>query len=475
MRNRPSVALLALLCLEATNVRADVVGNVGAVNPAAQGTPPGGGAKGLTLGAGVVDRERIDTKSDGRAQIVFLDKSTLGVGADSSVTIDRFVYDAAAGAGKQSLSIAKGALRFIGGEVSHGAGMEIKTPTSTIGVRGGMVLVRVGGADCGERAPPVGGCDEIVLLNGVAVIVTAKGRRLRLTRPGYGVFVDAESGDISDPAPAGEAAIDGFDQQFASLPGQTGGASLGALPSDAQAIARLGAIREPDRTPWAGLGAIGAHWGGAGIAQSRAQTNNQTVATHTQQAIAAVVATQNAAVHATASNGVGSSGVAFDPSNPASGAVGALFSSGFCVWGCVTPTLVSQSVSGSASVITLQATFPGYGYFLIALTVNAASVNYSAAQTSASFSGAIAANIAYHPANGGAVQTNTYNLVVSENLSWSGAVSANGAPTTFTVSGSDTLNFVNASGIVLEPPATSTNAFFSLPDGFTQSFDFSYP
>jgi hypothetical protein len=141
----------------------------------------------------------------------------------------------------------------------------------------------------------------------------------------------------------------------------------------------------------------------------------------------------------------------------------------------VTPTLVSQSVSGSASVITLQATFPGYGYFLIALTVNAASVNYSAAQTSASFSGAIAANIAYHPANGGAVQTNTYNLVVSENLSWSGVVSANGAPTTFTVSGSDTLNFVNASGIVLEPPATSTNAFFSLPDGFTQSFDFSYP
>ncbi|WP_400770274.1 FecR domain-containing protein [Methylosinus sporium] len=146
MRNLHGVALLALFGLCATNVRADVVGNVGAVNQAAQGTPPGGSAKGLTLGYGVVDRERIDTKAEGRAQIVFLDKSTLGVGANSSVTIDRFVYDAGAGAGKQSLSITKGALRFIGGEVSHGVGMEIKTPSATIAVRGGMVL-------CASAAP----------------------------------------------------------------------------------------------------------------------------------------------------------------------------------------------------------------------------------------------------------------------------------------------------------------------------------
>lgn len=468
MRNLPCVALLALLCLSAQNVRAEIVGNVGAVNQAAQGTPPGGRAKALAIGAGVVDRERIETKADGRAQIVFLDKSTLGVGANSSVTIDRFVYDAAAGAGKQSVSIAKGALRFIGGEVSHGAGMEIKTPSATIGVRGGMVLVRVGGAECGAIAQPRGGCDEIILLNGAAAIVTAKGRRQVLTRPGYGVFVGSDGEDLSDPAPAGQAAIEGFDRQFASLPGQTGGVSVAALPSGAQAIAQLGNFRMPDRNPWAGLGAIGAHWGAAGIAQSRAQTNNQTVATRTQQTLAAVAA----ALDAAASDHRGAlSGIPIDLSNPVGGALGALFAHGFCVWGCVTPTLVSQSVAGA----TLQATFPGYGHFLITLNVNPASVNYAAGQNSASVNGTIAATVVYYPAGGGAAQTNTYNFVVSENLSWSGMATANGVPTTFNVNGSDTLNHVNASGIVLDPPATSTNSFFSLPNGFTESFNFSYP
>ncbi|WP_158273684.1 FecR family protein [Methylosinus sporium] len=475
MRNLPSVAFLALIGLGAANVRAEVVGNVGAVNPAAQGTPPGGAAKGLTLGAGVVDRERIDTKTEGRAQIVFLDKSTLGIGANSSVTIDRFVYDSAAGAGKQSLSITKGALRFIGGEVSHGVGMEIKTPSATIGVRGGMVLVRVGGADCGAVAQ-AGGCDEIVLLNGVATIVTATGRRLRLTRPGYGVVIGSGGGDVSDPAPAGEGAIEGFDQQFASLPGQTGGASLGSLPSDAQAFARLGNIREPDRTPWAGLGAIGAHWGGAGIAQSRAQTNNQAIATQTQQTIAAVVAAQNAAAHhPTTGDGTPSSGIPIDPSNPASGVAGALFANGFCVWGCVAPTFVSTSVSGANATITMQATFPGHGYFLIALTVNAESINYTAGQASATINGVIGATVSYYPQSGAAAQTNIYNFAINENVNWSGSVSGNGVPTTFTVSGSDTLHFVNASSIILETAATSVNSFFSLPDGFTETFDFSYP
>jgi len=471
MRNLPSVALLALFCLGAPNVRADIVGNVGAVNQSAQGTPPGRAPKGLALGAGVVDRERIDTKADGRAQIVFLDKSTLGVGANSSVTIDRFVYDAAAGAGKQSLSITKGALRFIGGEVSHGAGMEIKTPSATIGVRGGMVLVRVGGAECGDIARPPGGCDQIILLNGAAAIVTAKGRRQVLTRPGFGVSVGSDGGDISDPAPAGEGAIEGFDRQFASLPGQTGGVSAAALPNGAQALASLGNIRAPDRNPWAGLGAIGAHWGGAGIAQSRAQTNNQTVATQTQQTIAAVVAARDAVLpdHGPYS------GITIDPFNPASGALGALFSHGFCVWSCVTPTLLSQNISGPASSITLQATFPGYGYFLITLAVNVESIHYTGGQNSATFSGAIPATVVYYPAGGGAAQTNTYNLVVSENLSWSGVTSGNGAPTSFSINGSDTLNFVNVSGIVLDPPPTSTSSFFSLPNGFTESFSFSYP
>jgi len=85
---------------------ADVVGNVGAVNQAAKGVPPGAGAHMLSLGGGVVDKERIETGADGKTQIVFTDKSTMSVGANSAVTVNHFVYDGHSGAGKQSLSIA---------------------------------------------------------------------------------------------------------------------------------------------------------------------------------------------------------------------------------------------------------------------------------------------------------------------------------------------------------------------------------
>ena len=152
---------------------ADFVGNVGAVNQAAKGIPPGAGAHMLSLGGGVVDKERIETGADGKTQIVFTDKSTMSVGANSAVTVNHFVYDGHSGAGKQSLSIAKGALRFIGGSVSHDQGADIKTPQASIAVRGGMVEVTVGHA-----CPSVGGsCEEIVLLNGRVSITTPAERR----------------------------------------------------------------------------------------------------------------------------------------------------------------------------------------------------------------------------------------------------------------------------------------------------------
>ncbi len=280
MSNLTATSILALLCLSASFARADVVGNVGAVNPSAQGTPPGAARRTLALGAGVVDKERIETNSDGKAQIVFLDKSTLSVGASSAVTIDHFIYDAHADVGKQSVSIAKGALRFIGGEVSHGSGMDIKTPTASIAVRGGALMARIG--------LPEG--DEIVLLNGVATILTTTGFSVQLTRPGYGVIIAPGGARISEPAPAGSETIESFDELFASAPGQTGGVGS-RLPGDAQANAWLGDFRAPDQTPWAGLGAIGAQWSAAGIVQSRAQTNNQTGATTTLQTISAPVVT----------------------------------------------------------------------------------------------------------------------------------------------------------------------------------------
>lgn len=135
---KTSVLLLApsLFLAAAAGAGAETVGNVGAANQSVRGTPPGRAARPLSVGVGVENRERIETSAVGSAQIVFRDTSTMTIGRNSAVTIDHFVYDANAGAGRQGVSMAKGVLRFVGGGVSHGSGAALKTPTATIGVRG---------------------------------------------------------------------------------------------------------------------------------------------------------------------------------------------------------------------------------------------------------------------------------------------------------------------------------------------------
>ena len=78
---------------------ADSVGSVSAVNQAASGILPSGGARLLSLGQDVIFKETIKTTGAGSAQVAFLDRSTLNVGQNSSVVIDEFIFNPAAGTG----------------------------------------------------------------------------------------------------------------------------------------------------------------------------------------------------------------------------------------------------------------------------------------------------------------------------------------------------------------------------------------
>jgi hypothetical protein len=80
----------ALALPSVPTMAAERVGNVGAVNAAAFGTPPVAARRALAVGLGVEKGERIDTSGEGNAQITFNDSSTLTVGRNSSVTIDDF-------------------------------------------------------------------------------------------------------------------------------------------------------------------------------------------------------------------------------------------------------------------------------------------------------------------------------------------------------------------------------------------------
>ncbi len=58
--------------------------------------------------------------------------------------IDKFVYDPATGTGEMVTTLAKGALRFVGGQLSHQGAATVKTPVATIGIRGGTATIAHG-------------------------------------------------------------------------------------------------------------------------------------------------------------------------------------------------------------------------------------------------------------------------------------------------------------------------------------------
>ena len=100
-----------------------------------------GGDRVLQVGSNIIFRERISTSSSGSTQLIFIDKTTLSVGPNSNILIDEFVYNPNAGSGRMTVTLTKGAMRMVGGNVSHTQGATIKTPLATIGVRGGVATV----------------------------------------------------------------------------------------------------------------------------------------------------------------------------------------------------------------------------------------------------------------------------------------------------------------------------------------------
>jgi hypothetical protein len=142
----------------------------------------GGGTRALSAGSDVFSNEVVRTGEDSLAQLLFLDATSLSVGARSEVKLDRFVYNPNRKAGNVVIEASRGAFRFVSGSQAP-TNYTIKTPLATIGVRGTIV-------------------DGYITLSGVQIMVwegeafvTAFGATYALG-PGQAVFVSA-SGQVS--------------------------------------------------------------------------------------------------------------------------------------------------------------------------------------------------------------------------------------------------------------------------------------
>src|SRR3984893_10829187 len=143
------------------------------------GQPPGGVDRVLRVGTDVQANEIISTTANDRAHLVFLDGTTLTIGPDSQMTIDKFVYDPTTQKGELAVNATKGVFRLIGGRISKTSTIAVTTPAATMGIRGGITVF--GGQASATTSILVFGNSLTVTANGVTQTITVPG--LSVTTP----------------------------------------------------------------------------------------------------------------------------------------------------------------------------------------------------------------------------------------------------------------------------------------------------
>ena len=99
-----------------------------------------------TVATKVREGDVVVTGADGAVGITFGDNTLLSVGPDSSLSIDRFAFDATTHKGAFETSLNRGTLAAVSGKIAKQSpdAMKVRTPTAVLGVRGTEFVVRTG-------------------------------------------------------------------------------------------------------------------------------------------------------------------------------------------------------------------------------------------------------------------------------------------------------------------------------------------
>jgi hypothetical protein len=213
---KTAALLLAGATLIASPAAAQEVGTATAVNPTSESTPPGGATQTLTIGAHIIHKEHIHTSPSGSVQLLFLDKSSLSIAPNTSIVIDEFVYDPNSGKGHMLTTLTQGALRYVGGELSHQGEATIQTANAAIGIRGGTTTV-------GQGSGGTTVIDHFGVIT-IANLATKNGNDpIIITMPGYEVTITGWNIPPGQPTRVTDAEILHYLALLTSTPGQHGG------------------------------------------------------------------------------------------------------------------------------------------------------------------------------------------------------------------------------------------------------------
>ena len=185
------------------------------------GKPPTETERVLRIGIDVQADELITTKNNDRAHLVFLDGTSITVGPNAVVKLDKFVYDPSTKKGEMALTASKGVLRLVGGKISKSNAITIATPSSTIGIRGGITILSVSSTRTVST-----------FVFGNSLTVSGAGATQTITRPGSQVVTNF-GGTPGNPTPVPPGGLTGSMGALEGNPNQ--GSTPGGSNPDQQA------------------------------------------------------------------------------------------------------------------------------------------------------------------------------------------------------------------------------------------------
>lgn len=207
-----ALVVASALLVGASGALAERAGVAAAVNTQTHGKPPGGSTRQITLGQDVLHNEVIETDANGQAQILMLDRTALTIGPNSTLVIDKFIYDPSSKSGDMNLTLRRGLLRFTGGALSKKKAVNVKTPVATVGIRGGMGLIEVPSDDQMNAGFLFG--NEMTVSIGSSIAQ-------RIERPGFGTNV--RDGEASAPRRWASETVGKLMRKLQGGTGRTGG------------------------------------------------------------------------------------------------------------------------------------------------------------------------------------------------------------------------------------------------------------
>jgi hypothetical protein len=169
----------------------------------------------IDAGYEIIQNHTIETDGIGRAQMLLLDGTAFSVGPNSSVVLDKFIYNPETAEGSLEVT-ARGLLRIVGGKVTKKQPALIRTNSATVGIRGGIGIVQTNGPQ--TNATFLYGTEMTVTPN--CVDLDSFGDQCSpdyattVTEPGFSVSVESEDSEPSEPVEVTEESLDALQEEL---------------------------------------------------------------------------------------------------------------------------------------------------------------------------------------------------------------------------------------------------------------------